>query len=304
MIELHMLPATPPMSGSDFKKMAGPYSIALDGFVNEGPWFDSSLPSVNFNHHEGCSRLETRATCAQVLLSIRQGFFKKFQKEGHPTAHVYVNDTDEDCALSWFLLKNHRMASSSINPMLNRLVHMSDMMDTTAGAYSFPEDLSARAWIFEPYRRFRLSGGLNSRSSETFTSVITDVENRIMLHLTGQGKCLPIDTRYEILFNEPSYVHVHETGAQAREGMFSDGITAFVSSSPRSDGNWSHVVGRISHYINFPVLEILDALNIAESLADNPDRWGGGETIGGSPRIAGSGLPPKEVAKVIKSIML
>lgn len=38
-------------------------------------------PRANFNHHEGVSRLETRATCGQVLLAIRMGL----QRNVRPT---------------------------------------------------------------------------------------------------------------------------------------------------------------------------------------------------------------------------
>ena len=161
-VELHMRPDLPPMSGVAFREMAGPFSVAIDGFVREGPWFDASLPSKCFNHHEGVSRLETRATCAQVMLAVRQGFYRRFRDGDGPRAAVYANDCDEDVCMSWFLLKHHALSAQILNPLLNRLVHMVDLLDTTAGAYPFPEDLPALhglAWVFEPYRRFRLAGG-------------------------------------------------------------------------------------------------------------------------------------------------
>lgn len=286
--------------------MAGPFSIALDGFVREGPWFDSVLPSKNFNHHEGVARLETRATCAQVLVSVRQGFFKRFRDQAGPKAHVYVNDCDEDVCLSWFLLKNHAITAQTMSPMLNRLVYMVDLLDTTAGAYPFPEDLPSLhdlAWVMEPYRRFRLSGGLATRDPNAFRSIITDVEHRISSYISGTGSKIPIDTNYEVLRNEGLWVQVRELGTQARIGMFSDGIRAFVSSSPRPDGKWMHIVGRMSDYIEFPVVAILQALNVAEGLTEVADRWGGGDTIGGTPRIGGSRFTPDEVAEIVKAVL-
>lgn len=305
-IELHMRPDIPPMNGEDFRAMAGPFSVAIDGFVREGPWFDPSLPSKNFNHHEGVARLETRATCAQVLVSVRQGFFKRFRDQNGPRADVYANDCDEDVCLSWFLLKNHALTAQTMNPMLNRLVYMVDLLDTTAGAYPFPEDLPSLhglAWVFEPYRRFRLAGGLAVRDPNAFRSIVTDVEHRISAYTSGQGREIPLDTNYEVMRNEGSWVVVREIGTQARIGMFSDGLRAFVSCAPRPDGKWAHVVGRMSDYIDFPVPSILDALNQAEGLTGVADRWGGGETIGGSPRIAGSKLTPDEVAEVVRAVM-
>jgi hypothetical protein len=305
-IELHMRPDIPPMSGVEFRQMAGPFSIAIDGFVKEGPWYDATLPSKNFNHHEGVARLETRATCAQVLVSVRQGFFKRFRDQDGPRAEVYANDCDEDVCLSWFLLRNHALAAQTMNPMLNRLVYMVDLMDTTAGAYPFPEDLQSLhglAWVFEPYRRFRFSGGLASRDPSAFRSIVTDVEHRISAYISGQGREIPLDIRYEMLSTEVGWAHVKELGTQARIGMFSDGVRAFVSSSPYgNEGRWMHIIGRMSEYIDFPVIKLLEALNRAEGLT-GADRWGGGDTIGGSPRISGSKLTPPEVAAVVRSVL-
>lgn len=302
MIRLEMQPTTPPMSREDFCSMAGPFSIAVDGFVGEGPWFDSCLPAKNMNHHEGVSRLETRASCAQALMSVRSGLFKKFRDADGPQATIYANDCDEDVCLTWFVLKHHVLASPTMNQMLNRLVGMVDILDTTAGAYPFPEDLATLqtlAWIFEPYRRFRLSGGLATRDAGLFTSIVTDVEQRILAYLNGSGKTLPLDTRYKVESTEAGWSHVIELGAQARIGMYSDGIRAFLSSTQRPDGKWSYVVGRMSEYIDFPIPKILQALNEAEGLVLSADRWGGGDTIGGSPRIAGSSLSPNQVVEII-----
>ncbi len=80
-IKLHMLPKEPPVSWDKFVSEYPDYSIALDGFVFGSPNFDSKTNKFNFNHHEQVSRLETRATCAQVLMGIRQGLFDRLKKE-------------------------------------------------------------------------------------------------------------------------------------------------------------------------------------------------------------------------------
>lgn len=305
-VELHVLPDVPPLSGSVFRHRYGAYSIAIDGFVNEGPWFDSAYPSQNFNHHEGCERLETRATCAQVLISIRQGLFHRFRVDNAPHANVYVNDCDEDVCMSWFLLNHAAFAKAVLNPRLNRLVHMVDMLDSTAGAYPFPEDLPSLrslAWVMEPYRQFRLAGGLNRRDAREHRGIIEDVCGRMNAHIMGEGREVNLDTRYEVLAAEPGWTHVNETGQQARIGMFADGIRAFVASAPRADGRWSHVVGRMSTYIPFDVPEIILAMNDAEGISGTENRWGCGTTIGGSPRIGGSGLSPDEVRRIVKNVI-
>ena len=309
-IELRMEPLRPPMDGKSFRALDVPFAIAIDGFVREGPWFDNTLPSQCFNHHEGVARLETRSTCAQALLAVRQGLFRRFRDAAGPRAVVFANDCDEDVCTAWFVLKNHALTGQVTNPMLNRLVYMVDLLDTTAGAYPFPEDLPSLrvlAWVFEPYRRFRLSGGLGRRSADEFMSIVTDVEHRIGAHVAGHGRELDIDTRYEVTSQERGWVAVREVGAQARIGMFSDGIRAFLSSMQLGNGRWTHVVGRMSVYEHaFRIPEILEACNVAEdSVAErlSGDCWGGGDTIGGSPRIGGSALDPVAVIGIIRGVL-
>lgn len=236
---------------TEFQQESKPFSIALDGYVHGGPKFDLDGPRVNFNHHEDVDRLATRATCAQVLMAIRQGLFSTFRNKDGPIAHVMANDCDEDVCTSWTLLRHHYLVQGALNPAINRLVAMEDALDATAGAYPFPKDLPALrelAWIFEPYRMFRLSGQIYKRNPDEFKSIIQDVELRIMLHITGRGQEVPLDTRYEILGGDSKCTVVREIGAQSRTGMFSDGIRVFVSVKERPDGRYAYVIGKMSPF--------------------------------------------------------
>lgn len=303
----------PVLSWAEFIRQKDSYSIALDGFVRGGPMFFMAEeikpgPFANFNHHEEVDRLATRATCAQILMVIRSGLFATYRDVNGPRANIYVNDCDEDVCTSWFLLKNHFMVESTMNPLLNRLVDLEDKLDATAGAYPYPKDLPVLqelAWVFHPYRTFRMNGGLDRKNNIEYREVIQDVERRIMAHITGHGGSMPLDTRYEIMpEGGPGWTMVRETGAYAKTGMFSDKIEAFVSVRNRADGNYTYTIGRMSHFVKFDVEEILIDLNYAEHMVSPdgsgfPDKWGGGNTIGGSPRASGSRLTPSEVARIV-----
>jgi hypothetical protein len=293
-----------PVSWETFVQHEENYSIALDGYVHGGPRFDSKRVMASFNHHEEVDRLATRATCAQVLMAIRQGLFRTFRDEGGPRATVLVNDCDEDVCTSWFLLKNHAWSAQPLNPLLNRLVMMEDALDATAGAYPFPADLPALAelaWVFEPYRHFRLSGGLErQREGNAFRSVIDDVTHRIERHITGKGDAIALDTRYDVLHRGTGWSMVREVGAQARQGMFADGTCAYATYRERGDGSYTYVLGRMSTFIPFDLGKIFALCNEAD--AAGADRWGGSDMVGGSPRVGGSKITPDELTKIIESV--
>lgn len=299
-----MRPQEPPRTWEAFRAEAPARSIALDGYVAAGPRFDPAGPWLNLNHHEEVDRLATRATCAQVLMAIRQGLFTAFRKDESPDATVWVNDCDEDVCLSWFLLEHGDLARQASNPSLNRLVAMEDSLDATAGAYPYPIDLPVLrelAWVFEPCRRLRTSGEIDRKDAVTYRRVVAEVEVRILAHVTGEGAGIPLDTRYERLGGGTGWALIREVGAQARTGAFGDGIRAYVSARPRPDGRWTYTVGRMSPFIPFDVPAILAALEAAEPGGRAPgDTWGGGNTVGGSPRVAGSRLGPADVVRIVE----
>jgi hypothetical protein len=234
-------------------------------------------------------------------MAIRQGLFQTFRTEAGPEAHAFVNDCDEDVCLSWFLLKHHHWAGQAMNPLLNRLVALEDALDSTAGAYPFPVDLPALrelAWVFQPYREFHLGGGLDKREAVSYTAVIEDVEGRIGRYLTGKGDELPLDTRYERIGGGTGWVMVKEIGSQARTGMFADGIQAYCSVREKAPGRWVYTIGRLSPFIPLDLPKLTATLNELEGCTE--DRWGGGNTIIGSPRNSGSKLSPEELSKIIR----
>lgn len=301
------------MTWEDFKRTKEPYSIALDGYVSAGPRYEMSGPWLNFNHHEEVDRLATRATCGQVLMAVKQGLFDSLRPPGTPgvRCHCWVNDCDEDVCVSWFLLRHWSMVEKHAYLRLTKLVQVADALDSTAGAFPYPKDLPILrelAWVFEPYRLFRVDGGLDRKDGDEYRTVIEAVEERILLHITGQGSQVVLDTRYETLHQAPSWSLIREIGTQAKTGIFGDGIRAYISVRERA-GNpdtWTYTVGRLSPFVTgFPVPEILEALNVAEGLTQtSPDRWGGSNTIGGSPRVEGSHLPPDKVIEVVESLLV
>jgi len=301
-----MHPQNAPLSWEDFCQSSPPYAIALDGYVFGGPRLDLDGPRANFNHHEEVDRLATRSTCAQVLIALRQGLLRRFRDDSGVRISVWVNDCDEDVCTSWFLLKNHHLSEHTMNPALNRIVHMEDMLDATAGAYPFPPDLAslkALAWVFDPYRRARLSGELDKKNPDSYVSILTDVEHRMMQHIIGQGSEISLDVRYLKLGGGRDWSLIQEVGAQAKTGAFSDGIYAYVSVRERGEGRYTYTVGKMSTFIRFDVSKILAALNDAEGTTGSPDRWGGGDTVGGSPRVAGSRLKPQEVIEIVNTAL-
>lgn len=297
---LHCEPNTAPTFWSTFIQTAPDRSIALDGYVYGGPQFDQKRLLLNLNHHEEVDRLSTRCTAAQLAIRLRCGLSIAFAASDAPI-HVYFNDCDQDVCLSIFMLRHMDMCRGVVNPILNRIVHIEDMLDTTAGSYGFFADmpgLEENNWIFNPYARAARNGVLSVRNPDEFLEVIDAVGERIMKTLVGKGEQKKLDPRYKVVAHFDDWRMVEETGLNARIGMYADGINAFVSTRSNGVGTYTYSIGRRSELVPFDVLKIIEALNAVEGRANH--LWGGSNIIGGSPRATGSTLAPQEVARIVQ----
>lgn len=310
------------ISWAEFCSKAGPWSIALDGYVHGEPLYNPDGPYVNFNHHEDVDRLATRSTSGQVFMAIKMGLMGVESFGSHKgRMNIYVNDCDQDVCLSVWLLKNaDRLASSE--PLLNRLVWVSDVMDACAGAYpfsTFNSTMQELAWIYQPYMENRAKVG--SLEVWEMQAIIEAVGHRIDQHLMGRGETIEVYGKFDTVYKEEGWMMVRESGPYARTAMKVHGITAFVSmnqisaESPNIHGNWNwkYSIGTLTPYVRFPIQQIYEALNLAElsgsglsaAAMDSEwargNGWGGSNTIGGGPR-KGSILPPENVRDIINGV--
>lgn len=285
----------------DFQANAQPNSIAIDGYV-EGPiQRDLDRKVINLNHHERVDRSSTLATCQQALFELRRGLDSFLEVNGEFQAQVFINDCDEDVCTTVFLLRHPEFAARIDNPALNRLVEMEGIMDVTGGFYPWPQSYTSLPeffWVFEPYHNFRNTGGLTRMDAGEYLAVIDEVGERIEQHITGRGSSIELDARYDLLEQNGIWSMVRESGKHAKVGMLSDGIQAFTSVTELPDGRYRYSVGRLSPYVPFDIVGLYEYLNELEGFSGE-DRWGGGDTIGGSPREAGSGIPPDQMSAIV-----
>ena len=306
MIRLHVEPRVS-KSWDEFVTDNPPFSIALDGYVNDAPRFTPEGPYANFDHHEGVDRLSTRSTCMQVFMALTLGFLDSFSQDGEPYAHLWVNDPDQDtCLAVWQLLNPELISNMSIRRPLGRLLITEDILDCTAGAYPASArsmEMRQQAWVFEPYFNARIDGSLATMSADEMESVILSVCLRISAHTAGEGKEVELDTRYDEVGGGPGWRMIVEHGMHARTELFSAGVRAFVSVRDNGNGTWTYSIGRMSPFVRFPIRELYAVLTEAEGLPEGAIGWGGSNTIGGSPREGGSRIPPAEVERIINEFL-
>lgn len=293
LFEIHVLPRQT-MTREEFLTKTPSGSIALDGMVLGGPFYNSATMHANFDHHDGVVREATMSTCMQVYFAIKGGLMQAFtEQEMKP--HIWINDTDQDTSFAVWLLLNYKLFEGVQSiPHINRLLTLNDRWDVTAGA--FPMNLSdilvrQHGWVFEPYSKLRKSGQLAVADEATLRENLDAVGWRLTQYLMGQQGAMELDTRHVILFDHPRFKIVDEIGGnEARYWLFNHGMNAYISLvARRADGRFVYTIGRRSQYIYFPVQKLYDAYNAAEGVTRERG-FNGSDIVGGSNRASGSGL--------------
>ena len=305
-IELQALPGVV-VSWDQFCASHPPYSIALDGYVDGIPDFDPSGPYANFDHHLGVNRLATRSTAGQVLVALSLGLFDTFCKDDMPAANVFVNDCDQDVCLSYWMLTHPELVRQlKIEMDIAKLIIGEDFLDATAGAYPVHPNrpmMRKLAWVFELYEEARTSGKLSELDKNEMKLLIEQTCDRITLLSNGQGLEIDVVGEYEELGGGDGWKLVRESGTYARTKLFADGTRAFVAVRDRLDGQFAYSIGKMSPFIKFPITRIYERLNEIEPCETPENRWGGSDTIGGSPRQTGSSLAPQELESLINEFL-
>ena len=281
------------MTKEQFLATTPAFSIALDGAVLDGPWFEPEIMHINYDHHDCVIREATMSTAMQVYFAIKGGLMKAFPVGVQISIHI--NDTDQDTAFAvWLLLNYEKFEGVQSHPSINRLLALNDRWDITGGAFPMnlrDELVMQHNWVFSPYTTLRKSGGLAQANEAVMRSNLEAVLARLDKFLMGQAEESPLDTRHIILHDSPHYKIVNEIGGnEARYYLFNHGMDAFISFvALRSDGRSVVSIGRRSQYIPFPVEKFYDDYNEVEGF-NRQNGWNGSTIVGGSSRMDGTGL--------------
>lgn len=259
----------------DFSELA-PKTIALDGAV-QGPQIDGGLERYSFDHHAGCLRLVTKATCAQVLDALVLGL--------NPSGfNVLVNDVDGDTVLSVWLLQNSEMV---LSPFVQNLVTIVGNIDAHGPAYRLTEaqaEVSRKFYqgVMYPEKFSRLVaknygqldlGDLLAQCLSELDNLVSDPDG-----YTVQNSLPDQTVTFEVTHKDENFVMVTSDGWAFAE-CYSQGLNAVVLYSTMPDGSIAYTIGKKNEFISgFNIPEIL------KLLCEYEPGWGGGSTIGGAPR--------------------
>ena len=257
------------------------YALALDGYV-QGPAVDVEHYKYSFDHHAGCIRLVTKATCAQVFDALALGL--------NPRKYTaYLNDIDADTVLAVWLLQHPNLIQ---DPLIQDLVNDVGNIDAHGPSY-FPyiKDPEMCQQFFKgvmaPESRARKTGFYSQINLEKLLFTCLGRTNRLLLKklrfsIPREKRC----NSYQITHRGTGWVMVH-CSERVFGAMYKEGYSRVVSyhdvEATGDDGTMesshAYTIAKQSDLVqNFNIPYILEHLHDIES------GWGGGSSIGGAPR--------------------
>jgi len=291
---------------------AAPGSIFLDGAAQAGPFMDTRREVYNLDHHEGCVRPFTLATCEQALVLVRTGL--DLQKRDWT---VYANDPDLDTILAIWVLLNHLRLNDPSGTVYGRVLPLIRLQGIIDAHGLERQDLAGlspevhaemQSWIDalrEPELVAKRRGTWAGLDLLRFTADrlraidrLVYPENQLEDHEeveelartdVGEGK-IAIVCRAQIgiceVERELSRLHGKRLGLVAL----------------RTDAS-TYTLRQVDPYLPGSLTEVYERLNLVDPAAgghSSGNRWGGSAEIGGSPRTSGTRMLPEQIAHAFR----
>ena len=260
-------------------------AVALDGAV-QGPVMGSpeNGDRWSFDHHAGVTRMITVSTCEQVFTVIELGF----QLEDRI---IVVNDLDGDTLMSLWLIK----ANGSVPERGRSLVRAVGVVDAHGPAgYSLLNSAEAElvnsfyAGVIYPVLG-RSPGAAQERREEWDQLIDAALERIDQLVADELVFTAPEPEAVENLFafDRARLVLAECEGFGGFVNLYGKGSQVVALTCPAAGGTRRYTVGKISDLHPMNLKGLFEALNVLEVEKGGEPGWGGGSSIGGSPRGKG-----------------
>jgi len=287
-----------------------PGSIFLDGAAQGEPFIDPKRQVYNLDHHEGCVRSFTLATCEQAVVLVRKGLDLRRRDWT-----VYANDADLDTVLAIWVLLNHirlNEIDGQTRARVMPLLRLQGAIDAQGLELSdlcgLPPELLAetQAWIDELRDRelaLKRRGRWQSSDLLRHTADRLRAIDRLVYPAKHFDDVAEIDelVRAEIAGGSVAIVCRSSAGIYEVERQLRrlHGRRLGVIVLQQNAATYS--LRQVDPYLPASLEKVYAHLNLIDPVAGghrSGNRWGGSADIGGSPRGSGTGVSPEQIARV------
>lgn len=297
------------------RKRYPPQTIFLDGVYSGAPFCDNEARHYSLDHHAGCVRAFTLATCEQAVVMLLQGL-----PLGVGDWTLYVNDPDLDSLLAAWVLMNHQELLRSERALLRAVLPMIRLEGAIDAHGTDMELLSAlpealhtetRDRIDELMKREReLKGAGKWFSTDwvAYTRDMFDMLDRRVIPKQTLAELLAIQERARVTLGERMAVLIRSNdGIYEVEARLKERYGNHLGMVVLDQGGGRFTLRQVDSFLKKDLNQVYKVLNRndpeAEPDGDPPNLWGGSGNIGGAPRVTGSGLTGEEILGIIRQVV-
>lgn len=284
-------------------------SIFLDGVFTGPAFLNNETRQYSLDHHAGCVRAFTLATCEQACVMLMQRL-PLWEGEWQ----LYVNEPDLDSLLAAWILLNHYALSHDDYVLLRKvmpLVRVEGVIDTFGLDKALLSGLPRRIYeakhqrivkLRQPEQKLREKGEWSTTDLVAFSkSQLERLDANLFPHgsprIGGVEKFKLDQPNRTLAFLVPSRRGIYEIEEELR-GIHKDELAVIVLDS----GHGRMTLRLANAFLPKDLTAAYAALNARDqrvSSGDESNAWGGSAEIGGAPRRMGTGLSGREVLETV-----
>jgi hypothetical protein len=290
-------------------------TIFLDGVFGGAPFCDNQARHYSLDHHAGCIRGFTLATCEQAVVMLLQGL-----PLGVGDWNLYVNDPDLDSLLAAWVLMNHQDLLAGERALLRaamptiRLEGVIDAHGTDMELLAaLPDDVHAgtRARIDELMRRERELKGKGAWFSADWIEYGREMLGALDAALLPEATLAELARNQEAgraaLGDRIAVLVQSRDGIYAVEARLKQRYGGQLGLIVLDQGGGRFTLRQVDTFLHKDLSAVYRALNRQDPAArpggDPPNVWGGSGNIGGSPRATGTQLSGSQILAIIRDVL-
>ena len=288
-------------------------SIFLDGVFNGPPFLDNKARHYSLDHHTGCIRSITLATCEQAVVMLLQGL-----PLGEGTWTLYVNEPDLDALLASWVLMNHQELLRDDGELLRAampLIRVEGVIDAHGLDHSVLCAMPQRVYrqqkekidvLLVQEKKLKAAGAWGATNLEQYSrDQLETIDDRVfppgyldrLMELEVARVSLTED-KLAVLCRSPQGIYDVEAQLKERHDKHLGIIVLDM-------GSGKFTLRQVDHFLDHNLAAVYRALNARDANAsgnDGENQWGGSDDIGGSPRSTGSALSGEQVLELIREV--
>ncbi len=284
-------------------------TIYLDGAAQGEPFMDGSRGVYNLDHHEGCVRAFTLASCEQAMVVILKGLDLAGERWT-----VHANEPDFDTVLAIWLLLNHRRLSDDGSDLRRRIMPMVRLQGAIdahglelAGITGYSDELQRATFgLINALRareiELKKEGEWNDVDFLEYTaSVLQQIDEEFYsaadfkdLHEIEETARVWIGPQRFALACR-SDAGIYEVEEQLKESH-GDRLGLLLL---EKDGT-TYTLRQTDPFLSTTLESVYERLNLLDRAAKGDNKWGGSDDIGGSPRATGTALSLNEIVGICR----